>query len=268
MSSQYQSLSRCNESFLVFWSKLLDNPHLSQPSLSDSASYNLDLNPRPLGPQTLLSCWICSAAAQVILILRALETPPPSNTLTAPLKHLWLQSDILCQSWVSLGLLALGHWIGGNLAGVGKGGLTLDCVYHPLQILPIKHMDCVTASLANAWLQKPNKSPRLLSQSRPVNVDHAVRAQPQIKTKGEICSTSHCLLEFFAYFEWRSVDFIHSSAHIHVIWKGGISEEMYQFSMLRTPFSVCIRAIDRNPLSLPEGKKSQCFHTPLVKKGW
>lgn len=199
-----------------------------------------------------------------------MKTPPApqSNTLTAPLKHLRLQSDILCQSWVSLGLLALGHWIGGNWAGVGKGGLTLDCVYHPLQILPIKHMDCVTASLANAWLQKPNKSPRLLSQSRPVNVDHTVRAQPQIKTKGEICSASHCLLEFFAYFEWRSVDFIHSSARIHVICKGGISEEMYQFSMLRTSFSVCIRAIDRNPLSLPEGKKSQCFYTPLVRKGW
>lgn len=42
---------------------------------------------------------------------------------------------------------------------------------------------------------------------------------------------------------------------------------MYQFGMLRTPFSVCTGAIDRNPLPLPEGKKSQCFHTVLVKKG-
>lgn len=51
MSSHYQSLSLCNESFLVFWSKRRTNPHLSQPSVSDSASYNLDLNPCPLGPQ-------------------------------------------------------------------------------------------------------------------------------------------------------------------------------------------------------------------------
>lgn len=110
MSSHYQSLSLCNESFLVFWSKRWTNPHLSQPSVSDSASYNLDLNPCPMGPQTLQSCWICSATAQVILIPRALE--PPAHTLTAPLKHLRLQSDILCQSWVLLGLLAQGHWIG------------------------------------------------------------------------------------------------------------------------------------------------------------
>ncbi|CAB1429784.1 unnamed protein product, partial [Pleuronectes platessa] len=48
-----------------------------KPPVSDSANYNLDLNPCPLGPNTLSSwsCWICPATVQVILILRAFRTP-------------------------------------------------------------------------------------------------------------------------------------------------------------------------------------------------
>lgn len=110
MSSHYQSLSLHNDSFLLFWSKCWFNPHLSQPSVSDSVSYNMDLNPCPLGPQTLLRRRIYPETAQVILIPSAFE--PPAHTLTALLKHLQLHSDILCQSWVLLALPALGHWMG------------------------------------------------------------------------------------------------------------------------------------------------------------
>lgn len=55
---------------------------------------------------------------------------------------------------------------------------------------------------------------------------------------------------------------------IPVLSKRGIRTEMYQFSMLSTPFSFSIGTIDGNPMSLPEGKKPLCFHTPLLKKGW
>lgn len=158
MSSHYQSLSLCNESFLVFWSKRWTNPHLSQPSVSDSASYNLDLNPCPLGPQTLQSCWICSATEQVILIPRALE--PPAHTLTAPLKHLRLQSDILCQSWVLLGLLAQGHWVGEQLWCLGgfDAWLRLPPPYPP-PILLIKHVDCVTTYAGQCLIAKAQQEP-------------------------------------------------------------------------------------------------------------
>lgn len=63
---------------------------------------------------------------------------------------------------------------------------------------------------------------------------------------------------FLVYFEWKSVDFIHLDAHIHVLSKRGIRDEMYQFSMLSTPFSFSTEAIDSN--SVPaRGQKAPVF---------
>jgi len=64
-----------------------------------------------------------------------------------------------------------------------------------------------------------------------------------------------------------SADFIYLDAHIHVLSTRGIRDEMYQFGMLSTPFSFSVGAIDGKSLSLPEGKRSLCFHMPLLKKG-
>ena len=119
MFSHYQSLSLCNESFLVFWSKRLGNPHLSQPPVSDPANYNLDLNPCPLGPQTLScwNCWICPATVQVILILRAFRTPSAHfncslKTFTTTVRHSLSKPGSCLVSW---------HWVTG-LGGTGDGG--------------------------------------------------------------------------------------------------------------------------------------------------
>lgn len=39
------------------------------------------------------------------------------------------------------------------------GVLTLDCVYHPPQILPIKHMDCVTTYAGQCLIAKAQQEP-------------------------------------------------------------------------------------------------------------
>lgn len=190
MSSHYQSLFQCNESFLVLWSKRESNPHLSRLSVSHSASYNLVLNLYPLGPK-LLDRQGCPATAQVI----------PSNphsihfncspkTFTTTVGH----------SVSRLGFArsaGSGSRDGRTVVVLGREVLTLGCVYCPL---PPSNPDDKTYGLrydvaGQCLIAKPHKSPRLLSQSRPVSVDQTVRTQPQIKIKGE--SGPCCIVPVF-----------------------------------------------------------------------
>lgn len=138
--------------------------------------------------------WTVRAALQQ---RRSFPRTPIVYTLTAPLKHLRLQSDILCQGWGLLGLLAVGHEMEEQWWCWGGRFWRLDAF---TALSPPSNPDDKTYGLrydvaGQCLIAKPHKSPRLLSQSRPVSVDQTVRTQPQIKIKGE--SGPCCIVPVF-----------------------------------------------------------------------
>lgn len=153
----------------------------------------------------------------------------------------------------------------GSLDGgtaVVLGVLTLDCVYHPPHIPADKTYGLCYYVAGQCLIVKAQQEPSFALSVWTCQCGSNCESSTSDQNKGEIWSTSLCFLvqsEFLAYFEWMSVDFIHFDAHILVLGKRGIRDEMYQFSMLSTPFSFCIGAIDSNPVSLPEAKRPSVF---------